>query len=389
MDNHVNELQIYKIVTAMSGDALYCYDIHEDEMSYFYGDTDNTRFGQGTTHYLDRVKQIYQGTADEETMNKLLETMRTGTPGFFEYDIDALTMSGERKPSHITGRVLYDDNNEPAYLVGRIHEIQARSRGTVPAEEGYHKDSLTGAYDRSSFKHKLEDAMNTTDDVIRGYLLFAIDDLRTICDNQSFLENVVIVNVVQTAKRIFPYNVFIGRVRYDEIGIFYVGNDIENEFLAKIDLLEREIRKIEADGILRPVTISGGVYFEDPRKINAYDMRDRTRIAQIAAVNRGKDRVVPYREELESVYDTQFNLEAEYNDTRFDYDLVEQAMDIMTASGNAEASINELLRKIGLMYNLDRITVRSLDEESYNLPVMARWIDVHSGSAAIEPTLVS
>ncbi len=385
----VDELQIYRIVTAMSGDTVYCYDIANDEMKFYYGSTASTRFGNGTPNYMAHVEKVYMNGPDRDVAQKILMTMKTGTPGFFEYVMTLCTESGTPQKCKIAGRCLYDDHNDPAYIVGTIHEIKERQSGAEEAEDGYSRDVVTGAYNRSSFKHKLETFVDTDEDVIRGYLLFAIDDLRENCNQMTHVENSVLTNVVQTVKRIYPYNVFVGRVRYDEIGVFYTGNDIENEFLAKIDALDRAIMQIEVSGTKRPISISGGIYFDNVKDVSSYDFRDRVRVAQIAATNRGKGRIVPYRPELEAIYNSRFNLEAEYNDTRFDYQLIEEAMELMATFGNAEDSLNELLRKIGMMYNLDRITVRSIDDQTHSMNILARWVDVHSSTAVNAPTLAS
>ncbi len=389
MDNLKDELNIYRTVASMSGDTLYRYDIAGDEMELFFGQASMSKYGSHISNYVSMLKNTGMlGQTDADTAEKLILTLLTGEPGYFEYEVQLNSHTGVFHWYLITGKTMYDDMNKPSYVVGKMTNIDEHHMSITSELSDEYMDPLTGVLSKAFFKKKLSEKCGEMNGAEGALAVISIDDFKKICElNEYVSADNIVLNVSQSIKRIFSYNVAIGRTKQDEFTICYFGENVRNEFVPKLEELKNNIYALKIAGLANGrITISGGIFFGPFKKGDEYDIRDKARMALVSAQYRGKDCFVMYSRELEeayNVYNSDLGLDESYDNINFDHHLVEKALDIMSSTGNVEEAVNSILKRIGKKYKLDRIYVQELNYEEKTVNVTYSWIrDTHPYLAA-------
>ena len=371
MDKIKEELDIYKTVASMTGDILYRYDIREDSMELILGRTDMSKYGSTINNYLKTLyRQRDGGHVQGIDADDLIQGLKTPEKGYFECKAHISNLIGTVKWYNIIGKTVFDDYNEPKYIIGKMTEIEEKNRFGYEADSdnGYY-DRITGFFNDNGIEKKLDEKCAELSGAEAAFVKFKIEETKSDIEVHSN-ENTTI-SIAQCIKREFPYNAHMGRGRQNEFYVIYYGEDINDSFITRLEELKSNIVKsVEQSG--GGVTVNCGVYVGPFNDGEAYDIKEKAHMSLIKAKYHNPGSVVTYSGELEKeLNSSRRNLE----NVEFDHKLVESALEIMSESGNIEKAINLIFSEIGQKYNIDRIAVRELNHATKMVNTSYSWVN--------------
>ena len=374
MDRVREELDIYKQVAAMTGVILYKYDIRNDRMELFFGRLDPmSKYGSVVSNYREMLKrQQGEGGADAYDYIENL----SGEQGYFECNASIRNYNGTVKTYRIFGKTNYDDCNNPVSVIGKMNEVCPQNKSDRLRPDFY--DKSTGLLNKNGIHEKLDDVCRRKDGADGAFLDIIVDDIKKISHDypQSVVDG-VIINVASRIQETFPYDVYVGKKKLDEFYVIYYGNDVHGRFMSKVDELRRNVREnVTVAGTGEKVTITIGIYKGPFGRGEEYDIRERAHMALHMARYRGRDNLDVYYPEMAKAADEVTASEVACHDNIvFDHKLVEDALDIMSSSGDISRAILSVFSKIGAKYGIDRIMVHELDPVRRVGKVTYDWIN--------------
>lgn len=382
MDSIAEELNLYRTVVSMTGDVLYKYDILNDTMELFFGRADMSRYGSVVRGYTKMLSEQAASRQNEGVeAEEFIGNLSGDDKGFFECEAKLNNYLGIIKWYKVMGKTLYDDNNMPQYIVGRMTDID--SVKNEARQSGYQEnlyDRLTGLLNKSGIKAKLKEKCAELNGAEGAFLHFSIDRFTDICAEQdkSFGEN-IIINMAQLLKSVFPYDAHIGRYKKSEFCVIFYGNDADKRFMSRLEELRNQISQMNFNGIEENgISISGGVYIGPFKPGEEYEIREKTGIALSYSRHHGNGSTITYSNELDEMYqgfNEHMSNDEEINNVKFDHQLVENALEILSERGEVEEAINLIFRNIGIKYNLDRIVLQELDSSDRSVKNTYNWVN--------------
>ena len=375
MNKIEDELNVYKTVAAMVGSILYRYDLKTDMMEFFFGRADLSKYGSVVKDYVQMLQRQRAVNPDIDADN-FIHALKGGT-GYFECKSRMNDSMGTVKSYTVIGKALYDDNNEPSHIVGKMIEInEPGSENGKRGKEDIYTDKLTGLYNKSGIKSKLESLCIEKNGGEGALLDLTVNNLKSIAAaNPAMTPDIVMIKIAQCLKDMFPYDAYIGRMRQDEFNIIYYGSEIEERFIMWINELCDRIENILGSGETLRVKISGGLYCGPFIQGEEFDIREKAYMALFSSKYQDKKSVVMYSKQLEDSYvnDNWDAVNKAFDDVQFDHNLVENALQIMSSSGNIDDAVKHIFSKVGRKYKIDRITVWELDSDSKTISSSYEW----------------
>ncbi len=375
MNKTEDELSVYKTVAAMIGSILYRYDIKTDTMEYFFGRADLSRYGSVVKDYLQML-QRQRAVNPEIDADNFIQALKEGA-GYFECASKMSDFMGTVKSYTIIGKALYDDNNDPSYIVGKMIEVSGPDRTDIKrGKEDSYTDKLTGLYNKNGIKSKLEALCFEKNGDEAALLDITVDNIKSVAaSDPSLTADSIMINIAACMSDMFPYDAYIGRMRQDEFNVIYFGDDVKNRFVLRIGEICDRIETVLGKSGDRRIKISGGLYYGPFAQGGAYDIREKAYMALFSCKHQTKDRVIPYTKKLEDTY-INGNWDAvnkAYSDVSFDHNIIETALNIMSSSGNISDAADLIFSKVGRKYNIDRITVWELNSANRTVCASYEW----------------
>lgn len=375
MNKIEDELNVYKTVAAMVGSILYRYDMKSDTMEFFFGRADLSRYGSVVKDYVQMLQRQRAVNSGLDTDN-FIHALKDGT-GYFECRSRMNDFMGTVKSYTIIGKALYDDNNEPSHIVGKMIELNEPDREEDKrGKDDSYTDKLTGMYNKSGIKSKLEALCIEKNGGECALLDITVNNLKSItASHPSMTADSIMIKVSQFLEKMFPYDAYIGRMRQDEFNVIYYGEDIKERFIMRITELCDRIETLLGEEESLRIKISGGLYYGPFVQGEEYDIREKAYMALFSSKYQGKKRVVVYSKQLEDAYvnDNWDAVNKAFDDVQFDHNIIETSLKIMSSSGNIGDAVNLIFSKVGRKYKIDRITVWELNSDSRTVRASYEW----------------
>lgn len=359
-----DELQVYKTVIAMSGDIIYRYDIENDTITLYSGNTNMARYGTVIKNYSQMLHR-QEEVSGQSGVRNFIHNLKHSDRGYFECEACLPGMSQNPKWYSIIGRTEYDDNNAPYAVLGKMTDIDIKRNILSSGRDGIDfTDKLTGILDKRGTKNRLASLCSKMNGEEGCFLTLLINGLEKDED---------IVNVAQYIKRLFPFDTDYGRNKQNQFYIIYTGHDVNRAFLSKLEQIIPEIKKI----VVSEVCISGGLY-KGPFAVGEdYEIREKAHMAMMTAKLNNLEKINVYTNSMGQKEETNAMLSAEdeFADVEFDHALLERTLDIMYHSGNVDEAIEHIFRTVGKKFNIDRVVVCEADRNDGVVKSPYTWIN--------------
>lgn len=373
MIKEFSELELYRTVTSMTGDVIFSYDIVNDVMHFYSDRAEMSKYGSQINNFfslLENTKSIK--TKELQIFEMIHRKMVTGESGYFDIKTKLPGRYSNNKLYRITGKTVYDSDNCPESIVGRIVELEEQE--IDKQEENLNIDQLTGLLADNYFRAAVSDYMisnSNNEDAL--YVIINVDNFRNVCmQKEQETESEILINVAQRIKRVFTENAIIGRVGYDEFAVFYHGGNTTHVASCGVQLLLDEIKKIQTGDEKIKITASAGIYC-GPIHSNYYEFHEKARVALLVAKLNGKNRKTIYSKNMNVV-----NCENRDEEPKEIFQSIEKliyssAIEMMAEYQNFDKVINMIIEKTGSLFDIDRVVIHTSDDERQQINITYEW----------------
>ncbi len=378
MGSESRELQIYRDVIGMTGSVAFYYNMQSGMMEMFHGSGALSRYGSQFNNYVQtaRTTHMLAGT-DESVKEMYLNTLLTGEPSFFEYELRITNPMGAPHWYKVSGKAVYGDDNNPVAIVGHMQNIDERMGRKPATVADDNQMDVTGVLRKTYFLRDFGDKCIKRAKSEGVLVLLGIVGINDYANELSGIKaEQFLTEVAQLIKDKYRFDVVIGRINYSEFGIIYFGEDIP-DFIGKLDDLIGKIRILHINEAGK-VKIACGMLRFTFNEGEEFDILTKVRIAFKTSRYYGKSQVVEYSADLERINSGEMPSEGykeTYQKALFDHDLIEKSLDIISQTGDVEGAVNMILNKLGHKYGLGRIAVAELDKMSKTAIYSYVWID--------------
>lgn len=367
MNSPKEELDLYREVYSMTGDIIYRYSISDDVMMMYKSNDVRSHFGTTINDYVKMLRNQNFNGDEKVLMESYIDAISSGSRGFFEQDMKLKIDTSTNGWYRVIGKTVYDDNNNPQYVVGKLVPIDANIGNFVNKDAGSSSlnDSLTGVLVSSEFKKQLSQKCDEHNGKLGGFLVLSVNDIHNVqgADMDKLKDNVYI-HLVEKLRRHFFYDVLIGRIKQDEFAVAYYGNDFSSEFLSKVDDLKEDINNLDVMGVREhAISISGGVYCGVFEKDGMYEILEKTSMAMTFAKYYGTNTIQLYTKDLDDAFSTYYSEKRRIQNAemKVEHKLIKNTLEVLNDSDDIGSAIHEMFSVVGKAFNIDRILMFEVD----------------------------
>ncbi len=371
---------LYHILKKNNKGMFFEYDMDNDAMTIYrdYFKCDEDGISIVISDYCKKVKvsqkiceehkEIYNGFLNSRSDGKIeiLRSNATSNDGFEWFEIEGY----------------YENSGGKNKKAGSISNIQKQKDDEKRKKENRYIDYETGMYLKMYADEKMDDYVSMRDKAeVCTFVMVDIDHFSEVKDvyGEKFA-NAVLAEVAEVIKGIFGKGNIIGRYEGNVFGVLIKNADSE-ETMGKANELKERIKKVYC-GEMFPNKITASVTVTDTLDAPDYfAMFDLARRVMTYVKEQGGNSVRSYRQassELvappEYLYSALQVKDRDFAGYLATYDsMVSYAMQLMEDSRDIASSINILLRLIARYYNIDRVSVITINWENLHMKYAYRW----------------
>lgn len=239
----------YKILAEISNDILFDYDIFSDEMSYSEKYTEN--FGRKNkierfAELKEELQYVYKEDVGRfEHFCKLLG----GEKQKFDEEYRMKRSSGDFVWCYVCGQTLYDDNNNPVGVVGKLTNVDMQKREMEKLQFKAEIDAMTNVYNKVATRERINAFINNSRKQDKHALLIVdMDNFKKINDTFGHLKgDEVLKDGVGHLKSMFRGDDIIGRIGGDEFVVFMSNVTSREDIVNKAKSIGRAFRRTYSD----------------------------------------------------------------------------------------------------------------------------------------------
>lgn len=392
MRNANEELELYREIYAMTGDIIYRYSIADDVMVMYKSNDVRSHFGTTINDYVRMLRNQNFSDDEKECMETYIHALSSGKVGFFEQDMKLKFDTAQGSWYKVLGKTIYDDNNNPTYVIGKLIPIEQSDEFDNNADNRKNTDELTGLLNSSEFKKQLAGKCIECDGNAGGFIILSVSDVDRITgvDMEALMDNVYI-NVAQGLKRLFYYDAIIGRIKPDEFAVVYYGGDVSTEFLSKVEELKEELKNPAVSSLReRAISICGGAYCGPFEKNGMHNILEKTSMAMSFARYRKDNAIQIYTKELAEMFHTynsvtKRTLNAEM---KIEHKLIKNMLEVLSDSEDVEQSVMEMFSIVGQEYGLDKIILYEFNIPKHQIKSDIFWDKQNGGAPKLKKTSI-
>lgn len=283
------------VLGACTDDYMYILDFKNDH--YALSETALDIFCLDESHFFDATEVLKSVIFSEDydylcnDLKLIKENQKT------EHNLEYRWLDKTGNPIWISckGAVVYDEDENPQYLVGRICEIGKQNK----------IDNNTSLYKENVLKTEYNKKVKSHDNF--GYMLtIGIDNFKEINEKHGVaFGDRILAEVSSCIKRCICHDSDVYRLGGDEFAVL-CNNPSEHDYVNVKELyknIRREVDKsIEDSGYHTFYTISAGAVFFDTKKDDYNSIMKKLRFSLHCAKINGKNTFVEYNEDAYSKY---------------------------------------------------------------------------------------
>ncbi|MFR3390723.1 MAG: GGDEF domain-containing protein [[Clostridium] scindens] len=289
-----------EIVSELSDDIIFDYNMREDELQVFYPASvagekhkkiiKNARVSEGWKELgvsPEDEAEIYEKIMDisnDKISNKTIKA---------EYQI--ADGNGKNIWRRVLMRGVFDSEGNLAKVVGKVVDISSEKELMLRSST----DSLTSAYNRSYLELAVKKAIrNKGVDLYYACLLIDIDFFKEINDKFGHLQgDCVLIEVVKMCRTLFRSTDIVARLGGDEFMIFmrdiYDQKIVLEKARKMLDIAENYCIR---EGLPDRLSLSMGIVIDDDVATNFKQLYHQADIALYQAKQNGRGRYVVFEE---------------------------------------------------------------------------------------------
>ncbi len=278
---------VLSILAQCTDDYLFIYDLKEDHYKITKRAVDVFKFDEADFYNASEVLHECVYIEDRLMFKTSIEMLKSGETD--KHDLEYRWIDKSDNPIWIScrGKIIYDNDRNVHYLVGRIAELGRKNK----------IDNITGLYREVVLRN---DIVNMRRDMVySGFLLLiGIDNFKDINEHYGKERgNKILHSLAGCIRKCIKSTAKIYRMSGDEIMIFY--DDINTTFNEPAKELYKKIRSAVDDMIRENAyelfyTISAGAAYFTENDAGDLNLLDQAEFALRLAKVRGKNMYVKY-----------------------------------------------------------------------------------------------
>lgn len=382
--NNLKNLEIekerYKIIYDISDDIIFEYNIENDEL----------KFSEKYKKIFNKETLIQNATKKIKTCSMLYRDDIKLVSNFFknviennkneQIEIRLKAKNNIYKWFMLTSSILYNSNNNPIKLIGKLHNIDTQKKEKNKLIEKTQIDTLTKLLNRAATEKFIDDYLKTSSiNSISALMIIDVDGFKQVNDTYGhLLGDAVLMDIADKIKKVFRKNDIMGRFGGDEFVVFMKDMSNEEAINKKAHELCSEIRNIYSNEVSeQKISISVGISITP--KINSSSrtyksLFENADIALYIAKEKGKDRFEIYNEKFHHKDKIKAEIENESN-INIKSELEIKISELLNKQDNIEENINKALKKIGLSFKSDRVYIYCLSNDERFVNYKYQWCD--------------
>lgn len=227
-----NELKIseqrYRIVTEQSDDIIFEYNIKAKTI--FKSQNYNDKF----YHSLQDDILNYKDFIHEEDSFKFINLCTKLLKGaeYGKLEIRMLSKSKKFIWCSVQMSTIFDENNKPIKIIGKIVDIDKNKRETQKLIDKSQKDLLTNIYNKITTQNLIKSTIEEDGESMHALIIIDIDNFKGINDTLGHIYgDTVLKDLSSNMKKLFRTSDILGRIGGDEFIVFL--KNIEDDSLVK------------------------------------------------------------------------------------------------------------------------------------------------------------
>lgn len=359
---------IIDLLSPCMDDYLFAFDLKKDY--YFISDCALKRFDIKDNHIWNatRTLKTFVHSEDYPLLQEELEKLRQRKKDF--HNLQYRWLDKNRNPIWINcrGKMLFDEEGQPEFLVGCINEIGEKQKA----------DNISGLLGESSLQHEM---LKWENKHIEGFMLrIGIDNFKEVNENKGMeYGDMVLRKTADCIAEVIRPEQKLYRIVADEFIVLDTMGGIPKEAKELYKQIRHKINGFMEENCYEVFyTISAGIMDFSKVQANTYlDLMKRSEFALSQAKSGGKNKSYIYEEEDYKAFKKRRRLlllmRQAINENFKGFEVYYQPiMDIRKKRlGNAEALLRYYSEETGMVSPVDFIPI--LEESGLIIPV-GKWV---------------
>lgn len=351
------EEQKYLIISDISEELPYEYDIHEDIITF--AEKFNNIFEGYSIISNPAVGMVESGLVSSDTKEALEELFylaKTGTE-YHSAEFKLNTKNGGYQWYFSTFSTIYDEDQTPLRVVGLLRNIHAQKTEQQQLLSKAETDQMTGLLNKATTEGKIKGHLrdlNGNSSVVM--MLVDIDDFKNINDTFGHLKGDEVI--IEIAKAMMEYDGdygISGRLGGDEFCMFLY-NVLDTQLACeKAALLADKLRLLYPGGDSCKVTLSIGIASTN-EQIPYDTLLEEADTALYQAKLNGKNCYYCYQTDMERGSYKNDRGEKKQSNTSTDR-IISGLLTTLFSGSNTYSAIEKSLETIGQMYDVDKLCI--------------------------------
>lgn len=395
-----SEKEKYRIIAELTDSALWEYDISTKTLKQY-----NKLKGRYSKHFLTIkdyrntvLKNDWVHPEDLQIFEEYCDSMDRGDE-YIQYELRAYNDNKNYIWLRYQGAVLKDKDGNNKSIIGRTINIDREYKDRERLINKLERDPLTGLYNRSATKEKIElFFQQCKDENIKNnfsFMIIDIDNFKKKNDQWGHLYgDMILEQFSKQLENLFDSTDIVGRIGGDEFVVLQKNIQEADQLEKSAKAICHKVRTFMNSRNKKSFTVSIGIA-SYPKDGSDYDtLYRKADIALYKAKSKGKDQYSIYNPEMANYItkgysDKWDNLVSELSNqdiSEIDKRLLNMTFDIVNESAEMDHAIKGILKEVGTYYDLSRITIFEVQIGNIASRVSYEWLNIGIESCNYSPT---
>lgn len=386
------EREKYRLLAELTDCAIWEYDIDTKELRHY-----NKLPGRYSDSYMNipdyrNTMLGFQWVYSEDIpiFEAYCNSMDRGED-YFQYELRTLSDNNDYAWMRYQGAALHDQNGEVHLIMGRTINIDKERRDHERLLRQSELDPLTGLYNRSATKEKIEKCfLHSSQEKQRDIHCFMIIDFDNFKHANDYYGHLygdnLLSNFSELLVDIIGINDVAGRLGGDEFIVLIKGiedyEEIKRIAQAICDMARTQLKGTKENHITS-VSVGISIYPFDGSNYEALYKKADTALYEAKA--RGKNNYVFYEPWMESIEQLALTERSRHKTFRnfpneeaplIEKRLLNFAFDVVAESENLDHVINSIFHEIGKFYDLSRIKIFEYGIGNKGSRISYQWVNI-------------
>lgn len=375
-------LERHQIIMDQADDIIFEWDIASDHLTFSSNWRKKFGYDPISNHITKNIP--FSENIHKEDMPAFVKIMKDTAAGipYSETEFRIRDMTGQFSWNRIRATSQFDNNGRAIKAVGVIIDISAQKKERLELLEQAHHDALTGLYNKSAIKSKVEAKMREVHhNEMQALLIIDVDYFKNVNDTYGHLcGDKILSDVAQVIKQHFRSSDLIGRIGGDEFLVYLSCITGEEIIRQKVQSLLTALKHVCPSNDAPSVTCSIGAAVFPYNNMDYFKLYQSADLALYHQKNNGRNGISFFTPEISlnqapnenilstvnEVIDSELSVSVDQKLSHYTFQMLYQSIDVETA-------VNRLLEIVGRSYSVSRVYIFENSEDGLSCDNTFEW----------------